>query len=212
MPKKPKDIDIWTAFATQLDHGQLRKQKHPIVEKEGQLQFQDLQKQNQSPEWDIFIRHMDNVNRSRNTYVPKQSVNHSLQITRTYQDVSQLPEFIIDTLELDIQPLDRQDKKQLHRTDSKSITVVDLHGYTLQQGYERLKVAFQYAVQQKTRILKVITGKGRQDPEADRPTLRYIFPKWMQEPYFYSKLIKIRKAPSNQGGDGAFLVFLGAQK
>ena len=104
--------------------------------------------------------------------------------------------------------LDRIDKKQLPKLLSHHISVIDLHGYTLPLGYERLKAAFSHAIHRKARLLKVITGKGRPNPEPESPTLRAIFPKWMQEPLFNTNIIKIRKAPKEHGGEGAFLIYL----
>jgi DNA-nicking Smr family endonuclease len=154
---------------------------------------------------------MDWVNQHRSAYAPKAlptSIRKKSQLLSTYEPLL----FMTPSNEMSFLELDRIDKKQLPKLISHHMSVVDLHGYTLPLGYERLKSAFTHALQRKARILKVITGKGRPNPEPESPTLRAIFPKWMQEPFFHSHSIKIRKAPPEHGGEGAFLIYLKKQR
>lgn len=196
MMKKPTDIDAWTAFIQHLDKPTASKHKQPSANAPSDTQ-----------DWQALTRHMDWVNQHRDAYAKKSlptSIKQKSQLLSSYEP--QL--FMAPSSEISILDLDRIDKKQLPKITSHHMSVIDLHGYTLPLGYERLKAAFSHAIQRKARLLKVITGKGRPNPEPESPTLRTIFPKWMQEPFFNTKIIKIRKAPSEHGGEGAYLIYL----
>lgn len=198
MTKKPTDFDVWSAFIQLMDKPAESKPKQPTPSVEVSSDAQD---------WQAVTHHMDWVNQHRNAYVPKASptsIKQKPQLQSTYEP--QL--FMAPSGGVSILDLDRIDKKQLPKLTSHHMSVIDLHGYTLPLGYERLKAAFNQAIQRKARLLKVITGKGRPNPEPESPTLRAIFPKWMQEPFFNTKIIKIRKAPPEQGGEGAYLIYL----
>jgi DNA-nicking Smr family endonuclease len=198
MTKKPTDFDVWAAFIQHLDKPLSSQHKQPSPSSEVLTDTQD---------WKALTRHMDWVNQHRNAYAQKAlptSIRQKSQLLSTYEP--QL--FMTSNSEVSILDLDRIDKKQLPKLLSHPMSVIDLHGYTLPLGYERLKAAFSHAIQRKTRLLKVITGKGRPNPEPESPTLRAIFPKWMKEPYFNTNIIKIRKAPKEHGGEGAFLIYL----
>jgi DNA-nicking Smr family endonuclease len=198
MTKKTNDFDLWTAFTKLFDKPKLSKNVPPIATPEKSLD---------APDWVVFTNHMDWLNQHGNTYVPKVtpvSLKQKKQLISTYHPQM----FLSSTTEASILELDRIDRKQLPKLTSHHMSVIDLHGYTLPQGYERLKAAFSQAIQRKSRILKVITGKGRPNPEPESPTLKVIFPNWMQEPFFSNKTIKIRKASPEHGGDGAFLIYL----
>jgi DNA-nicking Smr family endonuclease len=198
MTKKANDFDLWTAFTRLFDTPKLSKSIPPIATPE---------KSSEAPDWFAFTHHMDWVNQHGNTYIPKTtpaSIKQKKQLISTYPP--QL--FLSSTTEASILELDRIDRKQLPKLTSHHMSVVDLHGYTLPLGYERLKSSISQATQRKSRILKVITGKGRPNPEPESPTLKVIFPKWMQEPFFATKIIKVRKASPDHGGDGAFLIYL----
>lgn len=197
MTKKPTDFDVWTAFIQHMDKPETSKHKQPSSNA--------LHSDTKS--WQDLTRHMDWVNQRRNDYVSKEfptAIKKKSQLLSTYEP--QL--FMAPNQDISILDLDRIDKKQLPKLTSHHISVVDLHGYTLPRGYEQLKAAFSHAIHRKARLFKVITGKGRPNPEPESPTLRAIFPKWMQEPYFNTHIIKIRKAPAEHGGEGAFLIYL----
>lgn len=209
MTKNPKDLDVWLDFIDQLN--KQKSTQRPYKSREINLlkdQFTSQGSQVNSEEWNKLIQRMDWVNHKRDQYIAKQSSTPIKEKTVIFS----LPASECFTLPVNIEEtvlsLDRIDKKYLKKLGLHHIAVVDLHGYTLRLAYERLKTAFQSAQQQKAKILKVITGKGRANPESENPTLRQIFPQWMKEIYFQSFLIKVRKAPIEEGGDGAFLVYL----
>ena len=197
MTKKTNDFDVWTAFTRLFDKPKLSRDTQNAVP----------EKPLNASDWQAFTQHIGAINQHRNTYTTKvlpTSIKQKLQGSSTYQP----QQFAASDTQISILELDRIDRKQLPKLTSLHMFVVDLHGCTLPLGYDRVKTAFNQAIQRKSRILKVITGKGRPNPDPDNPTLNLIFPTWMQEPFFTTKTIKIRKAPPEHGGDGAFLIYL----
>lgn len=213
MKKNPKDLNVWLDFAERL----IENKSIESISKSKKIRASDTQidfdnTHTYGNHWNNLTQHMDWVNHKREQYIKKESPIYTKK-KRLESDEHKSQHFIMTfKLEDEVLPLDRIDKKHFKKLNLHHITVVDLHGYTLPLAYERLKIAFQSAAQNKARILKVITGKGRTDSEKESPTLRQIFPKWMQETYFQNFLIKIRKAPADHGGEGAFLVYLKKNK
>ena len=194
--KSDDDMNAWAEFVRQLDQSQHTSKQCPdktLVEREA---------------WDHITQQIHQLNHHRNAYVAKsqsstiKQKSHKL-IFGEFQSFHGMY-----TLDENVPNLDRDDKKHLNKVMSHQISVVDLHGCTLVQGYEKLKWALSHAIQNKSKILKVITGKGRPNPEPENPTLKAIFPKWMQEPYFKTKVYKVRIASISHGGEGACLVYL----
>jgi DNA-nicking Smr family endonuclease len=209
MTKNPKDLDIWLDFIAQFN-----KQKSMQELDTGSVNTPSMSKDNQIDynEWSKLTGQMDRINDRRGQYISKQTSAYIKE--KPLSGPSRRSEYLMASIHIEesVLPLDRFDKQHLKKIGVHHMAVIDLHGYTLPLAYERLKAAFQSARHQKARILRVITGKGRTDLDLERPTLRQIFPKWMQETYFQSLLIKVRKAPLEYGGEGAFLVYLRQSK
>lgn len=194
--KSKDDMYVWAEFIQQLD------------QTNASSKVLDGQNPPESGSWKQLTVQINSLNHHRDAYVLhsqpkhfKKKPPHILsQTTHVFQGVHHLDETVPH--------LDRDDKKHLTKVMSHQMSVVDLHGCTLAQGYEKLKLALSHALQKKSKILKVITGKGRPNPEPESPTLRSIFPKWMQEHYFKAKTYKVRMASIPHGGEGAFLVYL----
>lgn len=189
-------MSAWAEFIQQLDQSmRTAKQRQEKTSPESEA-------------WDHITHQINQLNHHRNAYIVK-SQPHTIK---------QKPQQLIPSesysfhgmyhLDEEVPNLDRDDKKHLSKVMSHQISVIDLHGCTLAQGYEKLRSALSHAIQKKSKILKVITGKGRPNPEPESPTLKAIFPKWMQEPYFKTKVYKVRMASIPHGGEGAFLVYL----
>lgn len=209
MTNNPDDLNIWLAFVSKLDQPvsnvkQKKKQKLEHID----LSFRQPIEILSSEAWENFTNQIDELNYKRHEYASYQS--SSAIKTKIEMPPSTVPNnfFYLPLNVKEEQELDRSDKKQLIKTKNYKLQSIDLHGYTLPDAYEKLKNIFAHISRIKIRILHVITGKGTRTPTEEQPTLRRIFSSWMQEPYFFSKIDKIRKAPKEYGGDGAFLVYL----
>jgi DNA-nicking Smr family endonuclease len=212
MTDQPKDVDIWLAFIKEL---QEKSSVNP-VKKRNNIQRLDISISSQielyDEDWEELKRQVDRINDTRYNYTTQQpllNIKKKLEVTTPLPSHYFAHDYNVNAV---ILGLDRTEKKELMKLRTHQIIELDLHGYRLPEAYEKLKITFQIAQQQKVKILKVITGKGRPNLQSDSLTLRQIFPRWMQETYFVSKYIKIRQAPSNRGGDGAFLVYLNPLK
>lgn len=209
MAHDPKDIESWKAFIAQVDQKNSPTKKTVAVIKlsTSYTSINDVTPYSDI-HWQHFTSQINDINRSRNNYISRQPPTDIKQ--KTEIPISQESQHFWMLKDHFDSPssLDRFDKKQLSKIPSHQIAIIDLHGYTLSQAYEKLKSVFASVIHNKIRILKVITGKGTPDPDKNNFTLRQIFPQWMQEDYFKSKLIKFRTAPKDHGGEGAFLVYL----
>jgi DNA-nicking Smr family endonuclease len=90
---------------------------------------------------------------------------------------------------------------------------LDLHGYTLAQAHPRLTSFILDSAAQKRRLVLVITGKGRGDPNDGplpvRPgALRHTVPHWLHSPPLKSHVLQISEAHLRHGGHGALYVYL----
>lgn len=198
MTQKSKDDQkVWAEFIQQLDQSKSRASQRSETELAPE-----------SDAWERITHQISQLNHHRHTYSIK---TPPLRVQQKRPNVSSYDKHSFHglyNLDEEVPNLDRDDKKHLNKVMSHQISVIDLHGYTLAQAYEQLKFAISHALQKKSKILKVITGKGRPNPEPESPTLKAIFPKWMQEPYFKSKVYKVRIASIPHGGEGAFLAYL----
>lgn len=209
MTNNPDDLNIWLAFVSQLDQpvSNVKKKKKQKLE-HIDLSFRQPIEILSSEAWESFTNQIDELNYKRQEYA-------SYQYSSAIKTKIEMPPLTVPNnffyLPLNVkeeQELNRSDKKLLIKTKNYKLQSIDLHGYTLPEAYEKLKNTFVHNSHMKIRILHVITGKGARTPSKERPTLRALFSSWMQEPYFSSKIDKIRKAPKEYGGDGAFLVYL----
>lgn len=92
---------------------------------------------------------------------------------------------------------------------------LDLHGLTLKKAYQELSIFLWTASRHGVRTVLIITGKGRgsracQETNTPRMTLKEALPCWLQEPPLHSLVGSWSPAPHEQGGEGAFLIFLRA--
>lgn len=209
MTNNPDDLNIWLAFISQLDQpvSNVKKKKKQKLE-HIDLSFRHPIEILSSEAWENFTNQVDELNYKRHEYASYQPSN-AIKAKIEMPPLTAPNNFFYLPLSVkEEQELNRSDKKQLIKKKNYKLQNIDLHGYTLPEAYEKLKNTFVHSSHMKIRILHVITGKGTRTPTEERPTLRAIFSSWMQESYFSSKIDKIRKAPKEYGGDGAFLVFL----
>jgi DNA-nicking Smr family endonuclease len=91
---------------------------------------------------------------------------------------------------------------------------IDLHGYSLQESFEKIKGVVENCYQRDLRNILVITGKGlrskvKQNPylSEDLSLLKYAIPNFIKDNF--SDIINSMEAPDQSlGGSGAFLLKL----
>jgi len=102
-----------------------------------------------------------------------------------------------------------QNKKQDH-IDFK----IDLHGYSLQESFKKIKEVIESCYQKDFRNILIITGKGLRSKVKENPylsedlsLLKYAVPNFIKDNF--SDIINSMEEPEqNLGGSGAFLLRL----
>ena len=102
-----------------------------------------------------------------------------------------------------------KDKKQDH-VDFK----IDLHGYSLQESFEKIKEVIENCYQKNLRNILIITGKGLRSKVKENPylsedlsLLKYAIPNFIKDNF--SDIINSMEEPDQSlGGSGAFLLRL----
>ncbi|MBM3557530.1 MAG: Smr/MutS family protein [Alphaproteobacteria bacterium] len=90
------------------------------------------------------------------------------------------------------------------RAHGKDIDLkLDLHGLTQAEAHRRLARAFE---RHDLRRLLIVTGLGRGKREGG--VLKKALPRWLAEPAFAPRVLSLRAARPEQGGEGAVLVEL----
>jgi len=91
---------------------------------------------------------------------------------------------------------------------------IDLHGYTIDEAFQKIDQLMHNAEEKKIKKILVITGKGLhsnkdQDPYAskDLTLLKYAVPDYLQK-NFSKKIVSIEPSPIKLGGEGSMIVTL----
>ena len=109
---------------------------------------------------------------------------------------------------------------KLDKKISLKIRSIDLHGYTLEQANKSIESFITESYQEKINKLIVVTGKGihsqnEKDPyvSKDLSILKYSVPEFISNNKNLMKIIyEIKDAKIEDGGDGAFYIFLKKNK
>ena len=113
---------------------------------------------------------------------------------------------------------DRLPNKDLKQTkkNSPSSTICDLHGYSLDTANERIRELINHAYNTGIKKILIITGKGLHSDNEKNPyiskdlgILKNSVPNYIKSNLELMKLVQeIREADANDGGSGAFYIFL----
>jgi DNA-nicking Smr family endonuclease len=116
-------------------------------------------------------------------------------------------------------PLNMDSKKygQLKRGKLVPQARLDLHGMTLEQAHPCLRAFILRAHGDGLRLVLVITGKGRQKPQAGpiperQGVLRHQVPQWLNSAPLAPVVLQISTSHLRHGGGGALYVYLRRHK
>lgn len=101
--------------------------------------------------------------------------------------------------------IDRKTDKLLCQGKYPIDYTIDLHGFTIEEAYLKIKAIFEKAIQNNYRCILIITGKGL---HSQNTTIKSSLTQWLKEPFFASKIIKWTDATQKDGGSGAVYVLL----
>ena len=106
------------------------------------------------------------------------------------------------------------EKNQLRRIKSGKVRIegkIDLHGLSLKESEEKLKLFVGDSFRLKKRFLLVITGKGRNSKPNIHGKIKTInseITRWLSDHFYLDKIQYISKALDKHGGTGAYYFFL----
>ncbi len=86
-------------------------------------------------------------------------------------------------------------------------TILDLHGFTIDEGYKILQTFIIKNFTQNSRTVLVITGNNK-----NGQTFKNKVPRWLKESPFTSYITSFKNAPPSQGGEGALVIELKKNK
>ena len=119
-------------------------------------------------------------------------------------------------------PSDIFDKEEVtsKNTQNRYRFKFDLHGFSLDEANKKVRSIIEYCVKNKFRELLLITGKGiHSTNEADTYVsknlgkLKYSVPEFIKNnKNLTTKIIDIKEASNNDGGSGAFYIYLKKHK
>ena len=142
---------------------------------------------------------------------------------------------IDDKKTIEILDKDKQDwenflknKEKIHNKDfvnkkkirHEKIKKIDLHGYTIEEANKIVEKFFQKCFDESVTKIIVITGKGLRSKNVENPylskdlsILKYSVPEFIESnESITSKIIEIKDAKIEDGGSGAFYVYLKNKK
>ena len=105
---------------------------------------------------------------------------------------------------------------KLERKKIPNIKHIDLHGFTLEQANKTIEKFIEDCYQNRVSKIIVVTGKGlhsnvEKDPyvSKDLSILKYSVPEYIENNLeLMKKIIEIKDAEIEDGGSGAFYIFL----
>ncbi|MFQ6546892.1 Smr/MutS family protein [Aestuariibius sp. 2305UL40-4] len=184
---------------------------------------------NLSPEeralWESVARRATPLEKARSALPEPKAVAASAR-TRSAEAATAIPPFEIGsktngaTVRTDLAPsvsdrlatapvqMDRKAFRKMSRGKLDPDARIDLHGMTLDEAHPAL-ISFILSEQARgSRLVLVITGKGRARAPEQRGVLRRQVPHWLRMAPVGQAVLEIREAHLKHGGSGAFYVYL----
>ena len=105
--------------------------------------------------------------------------------------------------------VDKKKLRELKRGKVAPEATLDLHGMTSAQAFPIVKTFLLNAVNNKFRLILIITGKGKQSNDnGGVGILKKKLPFWLSEKVISKNILSVFHAANNHGGSGAFYVYM----
>ena len=110
------------------------------------------------------------------------------------------------------------EKNKLRRIKNGKINIegtLDLHGFSLKDAENELRLFVKDSFRQKKRFLLIITGKGsnsKPNIHGKTLTIKSELKNWLSDSFYSDKVQYISKALDRHGGEGAYYFFLKKSK
>ena len=111
-------------------------------------------------------------------------------------------------------------ENQLTKKIAFKISEIDLHGYSLDVANKKIEKFIKECFDKSINVIRVVTGKGLHSNNEQNPyiskelgILKYSVPEYIKNNNELMKLIiQFKKAPIENGGEGAFYIYLKKKK
>jgi DNA-nicking Smr family endonuclease len=110
----------------------------------------------------------------------------------------------------EVPKISKQENKKNDHIDFK----IDLHGFTLEEAFKKIRAVIESCYEKDLRNILVITGKGLRSKVKENPylsedlsLLKYAIPNFIKD-NFFEIVNSIEEPDRNLGGSGAFLLRL----
>jgi DNA-nicking Smr family endonuclease len=110
----------------------------------------------------------------------------------------------------EVPKISKQENKKNDHIDLK----IDLHGFTLEEAFKKIRAVIESCYEKDLRNILVITGKGLRSKVKENPylsedlsLLKYAIPNFIKD-NFFEIVNSIEEPDQNLGGSGAFLLRL----
>ena len=139
--------------------------------------------------------------------IPKQYIITNSFEKNNYVDKT-ISSFIPPKTDIDIE------KNKLRRIKNGKVTIdgtLDLHGFSLKEAEDLLKLYVGDSVRLRKRFLLIITGKGinsKPNIHGKTLTIKSEVKNWLLDSFYDDKVQYISKALDRHGGEGAYYFFL----
>ncbi len=142
---------------------------------------------------------------------PKSDKNSELFERKSYFR-KPITSLIAPKIDIDIE------KNKLRRIKNGKITIeatLDLHGFSLKEAQNRLRIFVEDSLRLNKRFLLIITGKGsnsKPNTQGQILTIKSEIKNWISDSFYDDKVQYISRALDRHGGDGAYYFFLKKSK
>jgi DNA-nicking Smr family endonuclease len=112
----------------------------------------------------------------------------------------------------EIDTLDRRTSRKIRKQSLSIDGRLDLHGFIQKDAYARLQTFIKSAHTKGYKLVLIITGKGYSGSAETKGVLRQKLPQWLKDPRTFPEVLSLSSAQPQDGGNGAYYVFLKKQK
>jgi DNA-nicking Smr family endonuclease len=117
--------------------------------------------------------------------------------------------FPLKTHSSEIDTLDRRTSRKIRNQTLNIDARLDLHGFIQKDAYARLQSFIKSAHIRGHKLILIITGKGYSSEGAEvKGVLRQKLPQWLKEAETFPQVLSVSSAQPQDGGNGAYYVFL----
>jgi len=168
---------------------------------------------NDDKEWEEYIKFVKPIKKDAGSHF-KKSFNRQISCQKSQikeKDIISEIEIISndDGREFTI---DKNLLRNIKRGKIKVNSILDLHGFRVAEAKSVVYKFIKKNYESNSRLLLIITGKGKrlgvEDGWKGRGVLKDLLPSWLKSILLSRYIIWYDVAPSQQGGSGAYLIYL----